>query len=150
MQISGFWATVSKTVCPMLSFHCLSVLSVCNFGVLWPNRWTDQDETRLTGRPRTWPHCVRWGPSSPPLNPPIFGPYLLWPNRWMDRGCTWHGGRPQPRRLCVRWGPSLLPKRAEPSPQFSAHFCCGQMAGRIKMALSMEVGLGPGHIVLDW
>ena len=23
------------------------------------------------------------------------------------------------------------------------------MAGRIKVALSMEVGLGPGHIVLD-
>jgi len=27
--------------------------------------------------------------------------------------------------------------------------CCGQMAGLIKMALGMDVGLGPGHIVLD-
>jgi len=35
------------------------------------------------------------------------------------------------------------------SPQFSAHVCCGQMAGWIKMALGMEVGLGPGHIVID-
>jgi len=34
-------------------------------------------------------------------------------------------------------------------PQFSAHICCGQTAGWIKMALGMEVGLGPGHIVLD-
>jgi len=42
-----FWATVSKTVCPMLSDRCLSVLScpVCDVGVLWPNSLTDQDET---------------------------------------------------------------------------------------------------------
>ena len=26
---------------------------------------------------------------------------------------------------------------------------CGQTVGRIKMKLSMQVGLGPGHIVLD-
>ena len=26
---------------------------------------------------------------------------------------------------------------------------CGQMVGRIKMKLGMQVGLGPGHIVLD-
>jgi len=25
----------------------------------------DQDETWKAGRPRPWPHCVRWGPSSP-------------------------------------------------------------------------------------
>jgi len=39
-------------------------------------------------------------------------------------------------------------KGAEP-PQFSAHVYCGQTAGWIKMGLDMEVGLGPGHIVLD-
>ena len=26
---------------------------------------------------------------------------------------------------------------------------CGQMVGRIKMKLSLQVGIGPGHIVLD-
>jgi len=26
---------------------------------------------------------------------------------------------------------------------------CGQMVGQIKMKLGMEVGLGPGHVVLD-
>ena len=46
--------------------RCLSVCPVCNVGVLWPNGWTDQDETCHAGRPRPWPHCVRWGPSSPP------------------------------------------------------------------------------------
>jgi len=162
----------------------------------------DQDETWHAGRPRPWPHCVRWGPRSPsqkgggapkfsahvycvktagwikmvlglevgfspgdftldgdPLPPPkrgrspfpIFGPFLLWPNGWMHQDATWYGGRPWPRRHCVRWGPSsALPKKgAEPPPQFSAHVYCGQTAGWIKVALGMEVGLGPGHIVLD-
>ena len=55
--------------------------------------------------------------------------------------------------------PAPLPnKGAEPgggapargwSAQFSAHVYCGQTAGWIKMALGMEVGVGPGHIVLD-
>ena len=63
-----FWATVCKTVRRMLSDRCLSCpacLSVCNVGTLWPNGLTDQDETWHAGRPRPWPHCVRWGPSSP-------------------------------------------------------------------------------------
>jgi len=34
-------------------------------GVLWPNGWTDQDETWRAGRPRPRPHCVTWGPSFP-------------------------------------------------------------------------------------
>ena len=44
---------------------CLSCLSVCNVRALWPNGWTYQDETWRAGRPRPWPHCVRWGPSFP-------------------------------------------------------------------------------------
>jgi len=33
-----FWATVCKTVRPMLSVRCLSVcMSVCNVGAQWPN-----------------------------------------------------------------------------------------------------------------
>ena len=59
----------------------LSVLSVSNVRALWPNGRTDQDVTWRAGRPRPWPHCVRWGPSSPSpkgYSPhPIFGPYLL-------------------------------------------------------------------------
>jgi len=43
----------------------------------------------------------------------------------------------------------LLKKGAEPPPPFSAHVYCGQTAGWIKMALGMEVGVGPDHIVLD-
>jgi len=51
----SFWATVCKTVRPMLSDRCLSCsvcpvlsvlscLSVGDVGVLWPNRWIDQNE----------------------------------------------------------------------------------------------------------
>jgi len=104
----------------VVCLSCLSVLScpVCDVRALWPNGWTDQDETWHAGRPRPWPHCVRWRPRSPPPKKgaephQIFGPCLLWPNGWMDQDGTWHGGRPQPRGLCVRWGPS--------TPKFSAH-----------------------------
>ena len=41
------------------------------------------------------------------------------------------------------------PQKAGAAPHFLAHVYCGQTAGWITMALGMEVGLGPGHIVLD-
>ena len=112
----SFWATVCKTVRPMPSDRCLSspvlavclsvCVSVCNVRALWPNGWMDQDQTWRAGRPRPWPHCVRWGPSPP------------------------------------------LPKGGGFTPIFG-HICCNQMAGWIKLPLGMEVGLGPGDIVLD-
>jgi len=42
-----------------------------------------------------------------------------------------------------------LPLQKGHSPQFLADVYCGQTAGWIKIELGMEVGLGPGHIVLD-
>jgi len=75
----------------------LSVLSVCDVGVLWPNAWMDQDE-------------------------------------------TWHGVRLHHRRHCVRWGPLPPPKKRHSIPQFSAHVCCGQTAGWIRMPLGVKVG----------
>jgi len=89
----------------MLSDRC-PVCSVCDVGVLWPNTWTDQDETCHAGRPRPWPHCVGWDPAPPP------------------------------------------PKGTAP-PQFMARDYCGQTVAWIKRPLGVEVGLGPGHIVLD-
>jgi len=41
-----FWATVCKTVRPMLSDRC-PVCPVCDVGVLWSNGWIDQDETGM-------------------------------------------------------------------------------------------------------
>jgi len=66
LLLCNFWATVSKTVLPMLSYRCQFVCPVSDVGVLWPIDWMDQDETWHSGRPRPWPHCVRWGPSSTP------------------------------------------------------------------------------------
>ena len=45
---------------------CLSCLScpVCNVGVLWPNGWTDPDETWHAGRPRPG-HIVLDGDTGP-------------------------------------------------------------------------------------
>jgi len=121
---------------------------------LWPNDYMDQDGTWYGGRPQPRRLCVRWGPSLLPkkgAEPPIFGPYLLWPNGCMDHDVSWYGGRPGPRRHCVRWGPSSpSPKRGQSTPpQVLAHVYCGQTAWWIKMALGMQVGLGPGHIVQD-
>ena len=138
---------------PMLSHRCpvCPLLSVCNVGLLWPNGWMDQDETWHGGRPRPWPYCVRWGPSSlspKGHSPQIFGPCLLWPKGWMDQDSTWYGGSPRPKRHCVRWWLSSAPKKGT-QPPISAHVYCGQMAGWIKMPLGTKIGLGPCHTVLD-
>jgi len=42
-----------------------------------------------------------------------------------------------------------LQKGGTAPPQFSAQVNCGQTNGWNKMALGMDVGLGPGHILLD-
>ena len=66
-----FWATVCKTVRPMLSDRCpvLSVClscPVCDVRALWPHGWMDQNETWHVGRPQPRTYRVRWGPSSSP------------------------------------------------------------------------------------
>jgi len=98
-------------------------------------------------------HIVLDGEPAPPsqkgTQPPIFSACLLWPNGCMHQDATWYGGRFRPRPYCARWGPSSpSPKRGH-SPQFSAHVCCGQTAGRIRMSLGTMVGLDPGNTVLD-
>jgi len=50
--------------------------------------------------------------------------------------------------LCVTWDAAPLRKNGA-DPPFSAHVCCSQTVGWIKMPLSVEVGLGPGDFVLD-
>ena len=131
-----FWASVCKMVRPMLSVRCLSCLScpVCNVRALWPNGWTDQDETWQAGRPRPLPN---------------FWPISIVAKRLHASKCHWYRARPRPRRLCVRWGPrSPVPQR-DTDPQFQAHICCGQMAAWTKMSLGMALSLGQGDFVLD-
>jgi len=77
------WATVCKTVRPMLSDRCVSCLSYlfvtsvyCGQTVGRIGMPLDADVGLGLG------HIVRLGPSSPPNGTasPIFGPCLLWPN----------------------------------------------------------------------
>ena len=53
-----------------------------------------------------------------------------------------------PNHIVLDGKPDPFPKKGQ-SPQFSAHFYCGQTARCIKMALGMEVCLSPGDFVLD-
>jgi len=154
--MSSFWATVSKTVRPMLSVRCLSVCPVClSVTLVYCGQTVGRIKMKLGMQVGLGPgHIVLDGdPATPNLKghspPPIFGPYLLRPNGCMDQGVTWYGGRPRPRRLCVRWGPRSPLSQRGTDPQFSAHICCCQMAARIKMSLGMELGLDLGDFVLD-
>jgi len=80
--------------------------------------------------------------------PPILA-HVLRPNGCMAQdACTWYGGRPRPGHIVLHADPAP-PKRGTAVPQFSAHACCGQTAGWIKMPLGMEIDLDPGHIVSD-
>jgi len=124
---------------------------------LCPNGWMDQDATWYGGRPRPKRYSVRWEPSRLPslksghTPSPIFAPCLLWPNGngCMDQDATWYGDRPRPKPHCDRWGPSSpSSKRGKAPIKFSAHVCCGQTAGWIKMPLGTKVAFGPGCIVL--
>ena len=114
-RVNCFTNSRPKTVRSMQLDHCLSILSVCDAGVLWPDGWMHQDETWHGGRPRPWPHCVRCGPIFPKRGTaPVFGPCLLWPNGCMDQDT-----------LVYRWASDLAtlcsmrtqtsPKRAQPS-----------------------------------
>ena len=70
---------------------------------------------------------------------------ILWANGWIDQDATWYRGRPHR----VRWGPTSPPQKGHSSPHFSAHVYCGHTAGWIRIPLGSEVGLSPGHFVLD-
>ena len=120
-SICGFPTTICKTVCPMLSHHCLSVCPVCNVGILWPNGWMDQHETWHGGRPRHQPHCVRRGPSSPspkgtqPPSPNIRPTSVV--AKWLDGlKCHLVWSRPQPGEFVLDGDPAPSPQKGGGAP----------------------------------
>ena len=86
-------------------------------------------------------------PNTGAQQPPIFGPCIV-AKQLHGSKCYLVGRCASARSHCVRWGPSPVPQKRQ-SPQFSAHVCCGQTAGWIKMPLGRDVDLVPGDIVLD-
>jgi len=138
----------------MLSDHCPVCLSVCNVGVLWPNGWTDHNETWHAGRPRPWPHIiVLHGDSSPPPlkgHSPQFLAHICCGQMaaWIKIPLGTEVGL-GPCDFVLDGNPPPLPKRGPSAPtQFSAHVYCGLMAGWSKMVLSTEAGLSPNDFVL--
>ena len=135
LLLPRFWATVCKTVRHILSDRCLSVLSVCNVAVLWPNGWIRNFRMPLGTDVGLGPgHIVLDGDPARPkeAQPPIFGPCLLWPNVWMDQDTTSYEGRPGPKLHCVMGTQLPLPKSGlSPPPQFSAHVYCGQTVAHL-------------------
>jgi len=149
----NFWVTVCNGLpyATRSSSVCLSC-PVCDVGVLWPNGSMDQDETWHARRPRPWPHCVRWGPSSPP--PKGHSPLQFLAHICCGQMAGWtkmlHGREVglSPNDIVLDRDPAPPPQKRQ-SPQFLAHLYCGKMAEWIKMAHGIEVGLGPGHVVRD-
>ena len=141
-----------RSVVCMSVLSCLSSLCVCDVRALWPNGWTDQDETWHAGRPRPWPHCVRWGPSSPSpkgRSPPPFSAHICCGQMaaWIKMSLGMELGLGQPTVL--HGDPAPPPQKGGRAPQFSTHVYCGQTTGWMKLVLGMEVGLSPGDSVLD-
>jgi len=103
-----------------LCYRSVVCLSVCNVRALWPNGWTDQDETWLAGRPRPWPHCVRWGASSPPLkgHSPQFSAHICCGqmDAWIKMSLGIEVGL-GPGDFCVRWGPHSPSPKGGQTPQ---------------------------------
>jgi len=112
-------------VCATLSDRCLSCLSVSDVGVLWPNGWMDQNATWYGGRHRPWPHCVRWGPSSPPQKGGTAAPQLS-AHVYSGQTAGWIKMPPGtklglgPATLVLDGGPAPSLKRGHSSSHFSA------------------------------
>jgi len=134
---------------------CLSCLScpVCDVRALWPNRWTDQDETWHSGRPPPWPHCVRWGPSSSKKKGHSSHPHF-----YADVYCGQTSGWTKmsfstevcldPGHIVLVWDPAPLQKRAAQPPIFGP--CLLWPNGWMDQDATWYGGRPrPGHIVLD-
>jgi len=113
------FARLSMSVhsCPVL--YSLSLcLSDCNVGVL-SNGWMDQDETWHGGRPRSRPHCVRWGP----------GPSFTIPQK------GGHSSAPVDKKD-VGVGPGHIALHGNPAPNFwPISVVAKWLDGSIKMPL---------------
>jgi len=80
-----------------------------------------------------------WAPALPlkGAQPPIFDPYLLWPNGWIKMPLGTQVGL-GPGEVVLDGDLAPPTERGTAPPQFSAHVCCGQNAGWIKMPLGRE------------
>jgi len=141
--LDDFWATVCRTVRPMLSGRCLSVCPVCpvcvpvclSVTLEYCGQTVGRIKMNLAVQVGLRPgHIVLHGvpavDPAPPHNgagapPPIFGPCLLWPNGWMDDDATQYRSRPLPRPHRVRRGPICALVKGNNILLFSVRVYCG-------------------------
>ena len=105
----AFWATVCKTVRPMLLDRCLSVCPVCD---VW-----------YGGRPPPWPHCVRWGLAPPKENnSPQFSTHVYCGQTagWIKMPLGTEVGL-GPGHIVLGGDPAPPTERGTAAPNFSAH-----------------------------
>jgi len=121
------------------SVVCLSACPVGNVGVLCPDGWMDQDETRHAGSPRLWPQCIRC------VLIVTSASSIIPRSRTADTGCT-VVLQIRRARLGICWDSF----KHQYLQMGSVGICWGQTAGWIKLALGVEVGLIPADFVLDW
>jgi len=116
----------------------------------------DQDETWHAGRLRLRPHCVRWGPSSPPQKgtAPQFSAHICCGQMDGWNGLRRHSSGREvdlSRGHVVLWGPIFPFQKRGQSPPPPKKFCPCLLwpNGWMEMPLDMEVGFGSAHIALD-
>jgi len=139
-----------RAMLPDCCLSCVSCLSVCGVGVLWPNGWMDQYETWHAGRTGSLPHCVRWEPRRPSPKrgrSPQFSAHICCGQmaEWIKMPLGRKVGL-SPSDIVLDGDPAPLPQKATQPPQLSAHIYCGQTDGWIEMPLGTEVGLGPATL----
>jgi len=145
-----FWATVCKTVHPMLSDRYLSVLSCLSATLVYCGQTVGQIKMKLGVQVGLGPgHIVLDGDPAPHPQR-TFSSHICCGQMdgWIKIPLGMEGLGPGD---FVLDGDPALPfqKRGGAPSQFSAHFYCGQTAGCIKMPVGMEVGLSPGDFMLD-
>ena len=161
-MLAPSWATVCKTVRPMLSDRCPVCLSILSVTLVHCGQTVGRIKMKLGMQVGLGPGQIVLDENQLPLpqrgggEAPNFRPISAVAKTagWiemvgllsMEVGLSRSNLDVRPR-----WGPSSpYPKRRlSLPPQFSAHFYCGQTAECIKMPLGTEVGLGPDNIVLD-
>jgi len=120
VYIDSFWATVCKTVRPVLLDRCPVCLSVT---MVYSGQTVGWIKMPLVWREASVQETLCWMGTQLPSpkggqSLPIFSPCPVWPNGWMDQDVTWYAARPRPRRHCVRWRPSSPPPKRVRVPIF--------------------------------
>jgi len=144
--MSSFWATICKTVRPMLSDRCLSVCLVLTVMLVHCGQTVEWIKMKLCTQVGLGPGHTALDRGPAPLPQKVRAPPQFLAHICCSQMAGWNK-MPHGREVGLDPGHTVLDGNPAPSPpkghsrQFSVHICCGQMAGQIKMPLGREVGI---------